>query len=138
MTYGWALVVIVIVVAALVLLVGNPSASDTCSSPGGQVNITNQELTPTGWQIRVSNISGRTLGTSVLPITTGVTAESPNTANLYTPSTTTGWAPGGTLTITRSTAIAYVAGTRYRTDYNFYFNDGDFNRTVVFSCNGTA
>ena len=31
MTYGWALVVIVIVIAALVILVGTPGGADTCS-----------------------------------------------------------------------------------------------------------
>ena len=62
MTYGWALVVIVIVVAALVLLVGNPGqGSDVCSGPGSAFNIVNQNLDTDGWELVVSNISGRSL-----------------------------------------------------------------------------
>lgn len=138
MTYGWALVVIVIVVAALVLLVGNPaSASDTCSSPGSQLNITNQELSATGWKVRVSNISGRTLGNSVGPIyVSAVNTPAAGVATLpYAMYPALNLAPGSSADLNAN--ISYPSG-RYRTDFTVLLNDGDFNRTVSFSCSGTA
>ncbi len=132
MTYGWALVVIVVVVAALVLLVGNPAgAGDTCSGPGAGLNITNQNLTATGWELVLSNITSRAL-TAVTP--TAVSTPVPGTLPTYAVFTL---ASGATYTLA-PTAGAYDLGTKYRTDFTVTYNDGDFVRTVNFSCNGTA
>ncbi|MBU1930235.1 hypothetical protein KJ972_01885 [Candidatus Micrarchaeota archaeon] len=132
MTYGWALVVIVVVVAALVLLVGNPAeAGDTCSGPGAGLNITNQELGTSGWDLVISNISGRSI-TAVTP--TGVSSPTPTVEGTYTPFTMT---PGEEVTLTTA-AGTFVADTHYRTEFSVDYHDGDFTRTVTFSCNGTA
>jgi len=135
MTYGWALVVIVIVVAALVLLVGNPAqAADTCSGPGAILNITNQEIGASGWNLRVSNISGRTL--SAISITSSTApGTTPDDNGTYT--ITGSMAPGAIVTVGPSTS-SYIASTRYRTDFTVGASDGDFFRTVTFSCTGTA
>ncbi len=170
MTYGWALVVIVVVVAALVLLVGNPAeAGDICNGPGSGLNVTNQELiTGTvngvaggGWQLRVSNISGRTINFDTAT-PTGLGPEDftirmdPVIGNL---GTSTGWdanmtmsdpdyiLPPGSQTniyVTHSRIAgveqtsALAPGTRYRSDFNVAYYDGDFRRVAVFTCNGNA
>jgi hypothetical protein len=144
MTYGWALVVIVVVVAALVLLVGNPAqAGDTCSGPGSGLNITNQNLTPTGWEMKISNITGRAIifgSTSGDLNITGITG---TTTSAYFPvpvTTVTSVAPGGVINVnsTGTPATTFGGGTRYRTDFTASYNDGDFKRTVTWSCSGTA
>lgn len=146
MTYGWALVVIVVIVAALVLLVGNPGqAGDTCSGPGANLNITNQELTPSGWQLRVSNISGRTVNfgqnpTGAVDYNYFMGRNTPTTGSDYNYGVALDPLPPGSQTNLNNgqAAQVYTAGTRYRTDFNVTYYDGDFMRSLTFSCSGTA
>lgn len=150
MTYGWALVVIVVVVAALVLLVGNPGQSgDTCSGPGANLNITNQELTTTGWQLKASNISGRQINfgqgtTGQVDSNYFLGRNSPLGGALtdYNYIVSLDPLPPGSQTNVAVGALpagqTYTAGVRYRTDFNVTYYDGDFTRNLSFSCSGTA
>lgn len=140
MTYGWALVVIVIVVAALVLLVGNPAqGADTCSNPGSGFNITNSDLNSgTGWTIKSSNITGRSITLKDCTANGGPWV-------IYSPGAGTITAgPGAPRAVASGQAITFwanasagTAGTRYTTSVIICYNDGDFDRNVSFNCSGT-
>jgi len=137
MTYGWALVVIVIVVAALVLLIGSPgAANDTCSGAASKLVISNQDLGVNGWQLVIKNISGRPMSNIDINAVSDVNAGGAN-ANTDTAYSIAGTiSPGASATIGPASFGQFISGTRYRTDFNFAFSDGDLQRTTYFSCVG--
>src|SRR3989339_934510 len=63
MTYGWALIVIVIVIGALMLLIGNPSASSKGCTVGGTFAYVEQAYDSNTQQYNVvfTNGTGKTL-----------------------------------------------------------------------------
>ncbi len=159
MTYGWALVVIVIVVAALVLLVGNPSATDACSAPGTGISISNQNYVfgaanAVVWTLKISNITGKPMGDiwiAPIPVWGGLLGTPVAAASdvAYGGTDLTGTkatanpdiAPGaaGTMTVDLPTgATATLAGQKQSTTISLNWNDGDFDRVITFNCNGTA
>jgi hypothetical protein len=73
MTYGWALVVIVIAVAALVVLI-NPAglAGDTCDSAFGKLTVKQSNISPSSFQLELVNQTGQTVTfDSVSSVATG-------------------------------------------------------------------
>ena len=132
MTYGWALVVIVIVIAALVFLI-QPSqvGGNTCSTTSG-ILITNHQVSASGITLALSNQTA----TSLTDVNVGITGTNAgpsagfNIAQLGTVSQQT-----GPITLTP----APTAGGTYSLQVTFnYFDRDNFSRTVTATCNGTA
>ena len=137
MTYGWALVVIVIVIAALVFLI-QPSqvGGNTCSTTSG-ILITNHQVSGATDQITLS-LSNQT-ATSL----TGVDVSVSGTVGGI--STTGGGADeiASLGTVAQQEVIdllpVFNAGSTYSLQVAFGYNDRDgFDRTVTATCNGTA
>jgi hypothetical protein len=137
MTYGCALVVIVVVIAALVVLVGNPGGSDTCNAPGSTFSVSNQDMNTTGWTLKVSNLTGRTLNSvTAIKVFWSPSDVNSNPSKVIVPSIVN---TGQEFTL----AIGLDAGTmtpgkKYQSIMTLQYNDGDFTRTADVTCNGTA
>jgi len=134
MTYGWALVVIVIVIAALVFLI-QPSqvGGNTCSTTSG-ILITNHQLgaTPDYLRLILSNGAAATLsnvGVTVSGTTSGVANTGLGTITSL-----------GTTTATFDVPLDenFDAG-QYSLTVTFNYADKDgLDRTVTSTCNGTS
>lgn len=138
MTYGWALVVIVVVVAALVLLVGPQNTGDTCSVSGSGITVSNQNLTAAaGWELRVTNATGRAMTATADVSTTWDDATVVANADGFTDTTT--YTAGQAMTVTDDPALALTTDKRYNTVFTFAWDDPDgFARTATVNCAGTA
>jgi len=138
MTYGWALVVIVIVIAALVFLI-QPSqvGGNTCSTTSG-ILITNHQVaagTPGVITLALSNQTASKLTNVGVDVngTLGGSAVATTATPIATLETIAQSVP-----INLGPTATYNAGT-YSLQVKFTYNDRDgFARTVVSTCNGTA
>ena len=135
MTYGWALVVIVIVIAALVFLI-QPSqvGGNTCSATSG-ILITNHQLSEaTDLQLALSNQTATTVDGNITVTGTisGTTVVAPvKTMSLGTTQQTE--------TVAITTPDPIVSGKTYSLSVTFNYPDRDgFARTVTSTCNGTT
>ncbi len=134
MTYGWALVVIVIVIAALVFLI-QPSqvGGNTCSTTSG-ILITNHQVSDSNNSITLSlsNQSATTLSDTNISVT-GTSGGNPVTGAITIPTLTT---------VAQSQGFAIspaVSSGTYSLNVVFSYRDRDsFLRTVTSTCNGTA
>ncbi len=137
MTYGWALVVIVIVIAALVFLI-QPSqvGGNTCSTTSG-ILITNHQLDSSADEITValSNQTATTLTDVLVDINGTIGGVTSNTVTQET-------VPNlGTVAQTEAFGLTPVfdVGDAYSLNVKFTYQDRDaFTRTVTATCNGTA
>lgn len=149
MTYGWALVVIVIVIAALVFLI-QPSqvGGNTCSTTSG-ILITNHQFDANkenqlGVQqpdanitFALSNQTASTLSTVNVTITGTVGGET--VVNSTPPSITNLGTVSQTAEFDIHQGITATAGEQYSINVNFQYSDRDgFARTVTSTCNGTT
>lgn len=137
MTYGWALVVIVIVIAALIFLI-QPSqvGGNTCSTTSG-ILITNHQVSSATDNITLALSNGTAI--TLTGVDVNVTGTIGGVA-------TTG---GGADEIASLGTVAqqelipllpvFNAGSTYSLQVTFGYNDRDsFARTVTAICNGTA
>ena len=90
MTYGWALIVIVIVIGALMLLVGDPSSdSVSCSPASGSFLYEDLAYSGTTLTLVMTNGTGSTLSASAVRASTGPLADNNFTyTSVWTPGTT--------------------------------------------------
>ena len=137
MTYGWALVVIVIVIAALVFLI-QPSqvGGNTCSTTSG-ILITNHQLLGSNDNLSLilSNQTAASLTGVDINVTGTIGGNTVTDSNTLTSLGTT-----ATTTIIDFTGTQDVAaGSTYSLQVTFNYNDRDgLARSVTSTCNGTA
>ena len=130
MTYGWALIVIVIVIAALVFLI-NPTQSGTEGCTGFQkLPIGNWQISSTGLVMKVTNQTGRTLSNVNLWANFDDGADVNSTE--YTGSESFAANAEKDVTLTQ----ALTAGD-HTVNITVLYNDGDFDRSATASCKGT-
>ena len=136
MTYGWALVVIVIAVAALVVLI-NPGSiqGDTCDSKLGNFVISQSNIDSTQAQLVLVNQTGQGVTNMAVTATgSGVMAALSNTT--LTPSYTTMNA-GDTNTMTLPFGSTFQSGT-YTVTFDLTYNAGSLTGlTASAQCRGT-
>ncbi len=133
MTYGWALVVIVIVVAALVFLI-NPSQVGGQSCTGFQnMPIGNFQLGSTGLTYKATNQTGRALSAVAFGgkftnagTTTYVNSEFPDIVTI---------AANAEQSVTLPATLTAGSAT---IDLNVSYFDGDFTRSAKATCKGTV
>jgi len=135
MTYGWALIVIVIVIAALVLLI-NPEQiqSTSCTGFTNGLNIQDQVFSASQVQLVVDNVEGRSLSDVTIQgvFTTGG-------APIYA----TGYdVNGGTISVGDSVTLTFaitpaLAGA-VNADLNVAYNNGNLDKTGTASCSGNV
>lgn len=142
MTYGWALVVIVIAVAALVVLI-NPSTiqGDQCDAKLGPFTISQSSVTPNQTQLVLVNQTGQAVSFTNDNITVSGTN---NGAAGYTETVVPSFLVGGTQlaanatdTLVINTSSDPIGGT-YSLTYNLQYDAGqltDINATG--NCRGT-
>lgn len=137
MTYGWALVVIVIAVAALVILI-NPSniQGDTCDSKLGPFVITQSNISADSAQLVLVNQTGQGVSSMDFNVT-----GTHGGANAYTSGTVTetptSMTAGETATFTVNPANDLNAGT-YNLTYTLTYNAGNLTGlTASAQCRGT-
>ncbi|PIN85307.1 MAG: hypothetical protein COV47_02805 [Candidatus Diapherotrites archaeon CG11_big_fil_rev_8_21_14_0_20_37_9] len=134
MTYGWALVVIVIVVAALVFLI-NPQQIGTEGCTGFQkLLISDFDQNTDALAIKVSNQTGKTLSAVTF---TGTFNGGALQASDYTGATV---AANEEFTVTFNNAgagLGLTAGA-VKADLGLRYNDGFANRDANATCNATA
>jgi len=129
MTYGWALIVIVIVIAALVLLIGDPNAiasgCDATLTSGNQaIYVQNYQFTTAGLSLKVANGTGRSMNTVLAQ------AEFDDSGTLVPSAEYTGTesiSTGSTGVDVTWTGQALTTGA-HTVDVNITYNDGDFDR----------
>mgnify|MGYP001450394469 CR=1 FL=1 len=130
MTYGWALIVIVIVIAALVFLI-NPSQIGTEGCTGFQrLPIGNFLMSDTGLELKVTNQTGRTL--SSVTFQASFDGDAYGNSNEFDGSQAIAANAEEDVTWTQ----ALTAGS-HTVDLNVSYNDGDFARTATGSCRAT-
>jgi hypothetical protein len=125
MTYGWALIVIVAVIAALYFII--PKTSTTCTGLTNNMTIKGYKLDNTGLQVEIANGSGKTI-TNV-----SLTATRTSGSGDLSPATHSGSvSPGESFTLsltgTPSGNVAY--------NLNLGYNDGTFDQNATGSCSG--
>lgn len=133
MTYGWALVVIVIVIAALVFLI-QPSqvGGNTCSTTSG-ILITNHQVNPNdnNMTLILSNQTATTLSDLNI-VVSGTAGGNPVNA-------THNVLQLGTTSQTEIVDLTAVGSGTYSLQVTFQYNDRDgLERSVTSTCNGTA
>ena len=127
MTYGWALIVIVIVIAALVFLI-NPTQIGTENCTGFQkLPIGNFKLSTSGLEMKVTNMTGRTISD------VNFTATFDDGA-VITDGNVTSITANAEADLTFSNVL--TAGNQ-SIDLTVTYNDGDFDRTATATCKGT-
>lgn len=139
MTYGWALVVIVIVIAALVFLI-QPSqvGGNTCSTTSG-ILITNHQVDSVGaggvnnMVLALSNQTASTLTDLNISVTGSVGSASVN----YTDAALRTL---GTIAENETVLLAEdITAATYSLQITMRYTDRDqFPRTITSTCNGTA
>ena len=138
MTYGWALVVIVIVIAALVFLIQPSQVGGNTCSPTSGILITNHQVSAgsDNIQLILSNQTGATLSSLDINVTGTIAGDSTITASPSNPYNTTLGTTSETKTITLTPV--FDAG-QYSLTIAFGYNDRDgLARAVTSTCNGTA
>jgi len=132
MTYGWALIVIVIVIAALVFLI-NPSQIGTEGCTGFQrLPMGNFQVSSTGLALIVTNETGRTL--SSVQFQASFDSGAYTNSNEFTG--TQAIAANAEVDVTW-TSETLLAGA-HTVDLNVSYNDGDFTRTATGSCRASV
>ncbi|HLC79458.1 MAG TPA: hypothetical protein VJG83_03425 [archaeon] len=132
MTYGWALVVIVIVVAALVFLI-NPSQVGTEGCTGfTKLPIGNFQFDDAaGLQFKITNQTGRAL--SIVSFA-GAFSNGGTTQYASDPSIVT---VGANTEVTVTLDPGSLVAGPVTADLNVTYNDGDFTRSATGTCKGT-
>ena len=134
MTYGWALVVIVIVVAALVFLI-NPSQVGSSACTGFQsMPIGNFKLDASGLTFKVTNQTGRALSAVDVNATFSGATVASDVDGVLTPAGTSIPA-NAEVTVTVTQAVNAGSNT---VALNLSYNDGDFTRTTTATCKGNV
>ena len=88
MTYGWALIVIVIVIGALMLLVGDPSGdSVSCSPSAGSFLYEDLSYSSGTFNLVLTNGTGSTLSANAVQVNTGTVGNDNNYSSIWTPGT---------------------------------------------------
>ena len=138
MTYGWALVVIVIAVAALVILI-NPSniQGNTCDAKLGPFVISQSKIDAASWQIVLVNQTGQ--GVSIMDFNaTGTSAGSAYAPASVTESATTMNA-GETKTFTLTPSTALTSPGSYNITMSLSYSAGNLSAlTATAGCRGTV
>gem|GEM_PF-6146244 len=149
MTYGWSLVVVVVIASGLVLLVGAPPTSVLCQTKGSHLSVSNQSFHEAvsgavAWEMKVKNISGRRLSSVFAPL-----------APVWDPSVGTAGTgdveimdSGGSPLVSLSPGQEFAlnikvpasgsvsSGRQYRTSFVLQFYDGTFTREIDVACIG--
>jgi hypothetical protein len=136
MTYGWALVVIVIAVAALVILI-NPSAiqGNTCDSKIGPFVISQTKLDPNSFQVVLVNQTGQSVSAMTMDVN-GTSAGS-NYSHVLTMSSTTMTA-GEKKTFTLTPVGGALSTGSYSLSFGLNYHAGGLSGlTAKASCRGT-
>lgn len=134
MTYGWALVVIVIVIAALVILVGSPGGADSCSgSTKFTVRAVDDSTTAGTLTLIVTNATGEQVD-ATFTATGGGGGTDPATV------VSASWLAGITKEdITFTGHLPTATGQTYSTTITINYEDPyDVNHTETLVCNGTT
>ncbi len=137
MTYGWALVVIVIAVAALVILI-NPSniQGDTCDSKLGPFVITQSNIAAGSAQLVLVNQTGQGVSAMDFSVTGTHGGASTYTSGAVT-ETPTSMTAGETATFTVDPAVDLNSGT-YNLTYSLTYSAGNLTGlTASAQCRGT-
>ena len=130
MTYGWALIVIVIVIAALVFLI-NPQQVGTEGCTGfARLPIGNFQVSEAGLTVKITNETGR----SLQDVQFSGTFTQGSTVNSVTDANTT-IAVNAEKDVVYATLLTTGAVTA---DLNVTYHDGDFTRSATASCKGTV
>ena len=143
MTYGWALVVIVIAVAALVVLI-NPSTiqGDQCDAKFGPFTVSQSNISATQAQLVLVNQTGQTVNFSSVDVngtSNGTTAYDETITN------TTQFDPNETTTVTLTLPNGAGAGQNpglgtgaYNLTFSITYTAGQLsNVTAAGNCRGT-
>ncbi|HLC79457.1 MAG TPA: hypothetical protein VJG83_03420 [archaeon] len=133
MTYGWALVVIVIVVAALVFMI-TPTQLGPFSCTGfSKLPIDNFALNEDGIELKITNTTGRGLGYVALQGSFNQGAISNSDEYTGSQSIPTNKQVSATINAPNAPLSGSVT-----VDINMSYFDGDFTRTEVASCKGAV
>lgn len=137
MTYGWALVVIVIAVAALVVLI-NPSTiqGNQCDAKFGPFTVSQSQVTTTTTQLVLVNQTGQgvTFTNASMDGTSAGAATYADTNAIMTGSTTMTPNETGTLTLTHDP----LGNGSYSVEYTLTYDAGQLDDvTATGSCRGT-
>ncbi len=136
MTYGWALIVIAIVVGVLVFIVATPTGAVACSSnQPGKLNVVSNNISPTTGQgsVVVTNLTAGTM-TSLETYPTGVFAGDANATYTMDGAAigTTLSVGDHTLAVTSTTTNPAVTNTG---SYVFTYNDpAGLQQTATITC----
>ncbi|MCR4368396.1 MAG: hypothetical protein NUV67_00650 [archaeon] len=141
MTYGWALVVIVIVIAALVFLI-QPSqvGGNTCSTTSG-ILITNHQLlgSTDDLTLILSNQTAASLTNVDMNVTGTIGGTSITDSNTLLSLGTTATTTAVDLSTVQAGVFDVASGSTYSLQVTFNYNDRDgLERSVTSTCNGTA
>lgn len=135
MTYGWALIVIVVVIAVLVGM--QPKLSVTCHGFGSKTQITTQDFTTTGAKLAVLNGTGRSLSQIKLG---GKFTQNGSTYAIASTTPTSGATIDVGGTILQTTNLVPVDGNlttgNVLVDLNLTYNDGTLPHTDNAQCSG--
>ena len=143
MTYGWALIVIVIVIAALVFLI-QPSqvGGNTCSTTSG-ILITNHQLLATtdDLSLILSNQTAASLTNVDVNVSGTIGGSTVEDSNIMATLGTIQQTSIVDMTTITSPAGAFdvTTGSTYSLQVTFNYNDRDgLARSVTSTCNGTV
>ncbi|MEW6295543.1 MAG: hypothetical protein AB1467_04590 [Candidatus Diapherotrites archaeon] len=134
MTYGWALVVIVVVIAVLYILVGTPTAN-SCGNFGTDIPVINHKVGTTDMNIVFSNGTAGTMNSYSLTLDSGTVGSNSYTSVAGTCSPATNLPAASQARC--SVVLTGTANDSYRLNFSVAYTDKDgFSRSKTTTCTG--
>lgn len=128
MTYGWALIVIVAVIAALYFII--PKTSVTCTGFTQNMTVSTYKMDGGGISVEIANGSGK----AITDISLTPTITSGNGAFAADTNITSSVQPGSRFTKALTTTTAL--GGQVSVNLVLTYNDGTFTQTATGTCSG--
>jgi len=133
MTYGWALVVIAIIIGALVLLLGQSTTAQTCtmSPAAGAIGYVDHQITNDVLTLKLRNDSGKTIETTDYTLSGDFVGTVSGTETINSAATVI--KTSGTLTGTNT-----GAGSAYNGTVTIEYTRDGVDHTATATCTGKA
>ncbi|GEM_PF-3285199 len=138
MTYGWAVIAILVVIGLLYWLTSQQASSQAnCATGFPNVSIIANSLTKTGLQMQLVNGTGKSITSAIVgaKFTQGQTVKNVMSANPGSGATMASGTSGSTGIFTLNPTGGLASGDTL-VDLNLTYNDGIFDQAATAQCRG--
>ena len=140
MTYGWALIVIAIVIGVLIFVTSGATGGVTCQSQSSGIIVKNSAITTTSAGLSLQNATGSEITVTSATSSGNITGTDANVNGVAIPALGTVIAKNDTFSVTGFTATAgnFVSGTGITVNYSIGTGASALPASAAITCNGTV